>query len=240
MRKVETGGEMIVGQSYWLFPKSGEESPVLAVVNLDKMTELGNEIKFVLNNIWCFPGNNQALERWDVYGPVFLPTINEQGEFEEARKFSPDLEKFNYGGMLDGDLVPDTAFAIHSSAYRGIEYQVITSDCAEPGVPGLTEVLHATLYFDNYKYELGGFIHLNDGIAECRKAIDLSCDDMQRFQDEYTKAEDPSVDSSCVAGTCSSDNKYVHPNDIPAVAPKVDAEDPTLPEFDIDEDEIPF
>lgn len=63
MRYITDLNELRVGREYWLFEK------LTGRVTLERLQERDNRPFFGMH-IWAIPGNNQAMDRWDVFGPV--------------------------------------------------------------------------------------------------------------------------------------------------------------------------
>jgi len=261
MSRIDTAGQLIVGESYWIFPKdkSVPAKGVLVEVKLDQLTALGNEVKYIGNHVWCIPGNNQVLDKYMVFGPVVKPTVNGLQELvEEYRDIAAINSEICFNELMSNEIVEEAKAQTYNEKYRNVEWGITTFFVNYLG--SKVELPIAEVYLDNrimpYKYAY----NVPEAISIARRAIDIFIDDPQRFEAEYrSKIEKEEAESvrnrdragqdACVAGVCDEpvtqanlmDGLGLKPaTDIAAPTAKVDP-DEGIPVIDVeDEDEIPF
>ena len=72
MKKILTNDELEIGKEYWCKPKTTSFDPmVLRVGESSGIKYLGT------NRIWASDNNNQALERYDIIGPIEYPNFKD-------------------------------------------------------------------------------------------------------------------------------------------------------------------
>ncbi len=83
MKYITDPDQLIPGREYWLVHKQ---------YGLVKISECKIEanLMFFENRIWAFGDNNQAMERWDIFGP--LP-IRQPPDFKALKKQAKLLTK---------------------------------------------------------------------------------------------------------------------------------------------------
>ncbi len=186
MRKVETAGEFIVGESYWIFAKNSNLNPslrkgVLVEVKSGGLTAKGNEWKYIGNKIWCIPGNNQALERFHAYGPYLKPMITDDFKFIDANHDTKsEMHKFVFERFMNGKADITAENTSHRGRYRGVEW-TITTFSVRPN----DEVHLINLILADVEIETQCTYSLAEAIAEGRKVIDIFYDDLERFEVDY-------------------------------------------------------
>jgi len=65
--RIESNDQLEVGEHYHCFDR------VTAKYSVEKCSDEGE--KYLARKIWATDDNNQALERWDIYGPIKPPSI---------------------------------------------------------------------------------------------------------------------------------------------------------------------
>lgn len=65
MRRVSDPGELIPGREYWLKDKTLPKAEVATC-------ELDGKYPFFKGRVWAYDGNNQAMKRWVIFGPLPL------------------------------------------------------------------------------------------------------------------------------------------------------------------------
>lgn len=80
MKKITNNDELEVGKEYWCKFKTSKSMP-----QLFKVGEQGGW-KYIGSRIWATNENNQALEKFDIIGPVEYPNFDDfktQAEIDE-------------------------------------------------------------------------------------------------------------------------------------------------------------
>lgn len=63
MRHITDPKELMVGREYWVVEK------LTGKFRIETLQERDNRAFFGMH-IWAIEGNNQAMDRWDVFGPI--------------------------------------------------------------------------------------------------------------------------------------------------------------------------
>ena len=75
MKKIEKNSELIVGLNYIVRAKTSHTNPdYKPVAEVTTVKELSG-MKAIFNRLWAMDDNNQALERYDIYGPIDLDSM---------------------------------------------------------------------------------------------------------------------------------------------------------------------
>ena len=74
MKKILTNDDLEIGKEYWCKHKDVhyKQHPEVMIVN-----ETGNAKYLGHNYIWATDDNNQALEKFDIIGPIEYPNFEE-------------------------------------------------------------------------------------------------------------------------------------------------------------------
>lgn len=64
--KVTSNDELIIGEYYWCVSKLFDSQ------HIEVVSEISD--RKIIGDIWAFEENNQALEKYDIYGPIPRPT----------------------------------------------------------------------------------------------------------------------------------------------------------------------
>ena len=87
MNKINNLEELIDGEYYWMHSKvvykNGERS---SQILLQRYRDAGDGRAYFGDRIWAYDGNNQAMEKYDIYGPIPKPEVI-NGDEEERRVF---------------------------------------------------------------------------------------------------------------------------------------------------------
>ena len=85
MKKIETNDDLIVGLNYIVRAKTSHTNPdYKPVAEVTTVKELSG-MKAIFNRMWAMDDNNQALERYDIYGPIDLDSM-----IDELSSIEPD------------------------------------------------------------------------------------------------------------------------------------------------------
>lgn len=68
--EITTNADLEIGRHYHCFHRTTIEHSILTCKN-----DGGMDMKFFGKRIWADANNNQALERWRIYGPIDPPNI---------------------------------------------------------------------------------------------------------------------------------------------------------------------
>ena len=63
MKHITDPSELEVGREYWLVDKATNFAEINVCKERDGHT-------YFASHIWVYPSNNQAMKRWDVFGPL--------------------------------------------------------------------------------------------------------------------------------------------------------------------------
>ncbi len=77
MKRILSNDELIVGQNYIARSKTNGTHPgYQPVAEVTKVKELSG-IKVIFDRMWATDDNNQALDRYEIYGPIDLDDMIE-------------------------------------------------------------------------------------------------------------------------------------------------------------------
>lgn len=71
MKLIQSNSELEVGREYWCKPKTTAFDPIVM-----RCSECGG-IKYLGAGIWATDNNNQALEKYDIVGPIEHPNFDD-------------------------------------------------------------------------------------------------------------------------------------------------------------------
>ena len=88
MNKINNLEELIDGEYYWMHSKmvyeNGERSSQMLI---QCYRDAGDGRAYFGDHIWAYDGNNQAMEKYDIYGPVPKPEVLNRDEENDNRIF---------------------------------------------------------------------------------------------------------------------------------------------------------
>jgi hypothetical protein len=156
MKKVEKLDELIDGEYYWMhsnmiFDNGSRSSQML----IQRYRDHKDGRAYFGDRIWAYDGNNQAMEKYDIYGPVPKPFIGEPkvGQFSEFEKIFGNNEDLDTMLAQIRDYFPNeiTKYIPESSAssspecvlyalYKSIENKLLSPKEITKGTDSLLSV----------------------------------------------------------------------------------------------------
>lgn len=73
MKQITSNAELIPGNHYWCRDKRYGD---VTLQECNQESYPNEQWKYLGRRIWAMDDNNQALERWDIVGPLPKPAIN--------------------------------------------------------------------------------------------------------------------------------------------------------------------
>lgn len=110
-KQIVANSELITDEYYWLVSKMPTHTSFPSRVHSDGEFIEGSEVRYFDGRMWCHNKNSQALEKFDIYGPIPRPS------FSNEKKDTMIADAFNrasVNGMIvtiKTDTLPDDAFS---------------------------------------------------------------------------------------------------------------------------------
>ena len=73
MQKITSNDQLIPGEWYWCISKNFTNR-----MNIYEVVQLEDDTKYLAERVWATDHNSQALEKWDIYGPIPKPYLEVQ------------------------------------------------------------------------------------------------------------------------------------------------------------------
>jgi len=103
MQRILSNDELIVGQNYIVRSKTNGTNPGYQPVAEVTMVKELFGMKFIFNRMWATDDNNQALDHYEIYGPIDLEDMITPTQ-EDTKTFIPEqfsLTKKRFGEVYD-------------------------------------------------------------------------------------------------------------------------------------------
>lgn len=69
MKHITNVTDLLVGREYWLLDKKNG-SVAISKLKVEKDDRPDKDRPYFENRMWAFPSNNQAMQHWDIFGPL--------------------------------------------------------------------------------------------------------------------------------------------------------------------------
>ena len=123
MKLIKTNSELVIGRHYWCQNKEKPND-----IELHKCRAGVSGWLYFGNNIWAMDKNNQALERWNIVGPVpvpdeksFIPIIKKWDIWMEGFVVTGQNDTAAFKGSFKGETFQDACLAWVNTLDEGLK-----------------------------------------------------------------------------------------------------------------------